>query len=94
MHVDSFEDPEQVKDAIEDKVYGELPAGMRPDDIVIDITGGRKTTTAGAFLAGLPRGRHLEYNSPSEINIRGQGVKPGIPIQISLDYELRKLKRR
>ena len=35
--------------------------GLRPHDIVADITGGLKTMTAGMLLACLPFGRHVEY---------------------------------
>jgi hypothetical protein len=93
MVVDAFEDPEQVKELVENEVYGRLPDGLTDNDVIIDITGGRKTTTAGAFLAGLPKGRRLEINAPAAMNIRGLGTRPGTPLEIFVDYKLRRVRR-
>ncbi len=58
LSVVDFNTPERVLEAIE-KIYAGLPEDLSPSDVMIDITGGTKPATAGAFLAGLPPGRHL-----------------------------------
>jgi hypothetical protein len=88
-----FEHPEAVKDAIEN-IYGNLQEHLSESDVIIDITGGRKTTTAGAFLAGLPRGRHLEVINPKEIDAAGRGTKPDDPVQIDIDFWVKKARTR
>ncbi|HXO20896.1 MAG TPA: hypothetical protein VOA87_13350 [Thermoanaerobaculia bacterium] len=86
----AFDDPEAVRSAIE-ALYDLLPEGIAEHEVVIDITGGKKTTTAGAFLAGLPRGRHLEYVPATRVSSEGRGEEPGDPIEIVIDYKLKKL---
>jgi hypothetical protein len=90
---EGFENPESVRDAIERKVYGKLPEGIEERDVIIDVTGGRKTTTAGAFLAGLPAGRRMQVNNPSEVDAEGHGIKPGDPMEIVVDYRLKRISR-
>ncbi len=94
LETSDFQNPEEVKKAIEKQVYSDLPTGLKEDDVIIDITGGRKTTTAGALLAGLPKGRRIEINEPASINIRGQATKAGTPIEITIDYKLKRLRSR
>ncbi|HEY2090402.1 MAG TPA: hypothetical protein VGJ81_00805 [Thermoanaerobaculia bacterium] len=91
---DDFENPERVRAAIEDRVYGELPEGIEEHDVVIDVTGGKKTTTAGAFLAALPAGRRMEVNNPRVVGPDGRGVEPGVPMEIVVDYRLKKIARK
>jgi hypothetical protein len=91
---DDFNNPEKVREAIEAKVYDDLPPDLSESDVVIDLTGGRKLTTAGAFLAALPQGRRIEVNEPAVIDPAGHAVSAGDPIEIVLDYHLRKLSRR
>jgi len=88
-----FEDPEAVKSEIE-KIYEALPYDLSEKDVIIDITGGRKATTAGAFLAGLPEGRRIEIINPLEVDETGHGTKPGDPVEIVVDYSLKRVRPR
>lgn len=89
-----FDNPGLVHDLIEKAVFQELPGGMTEADVIVDLTGGMKGTSAGAFLAGLPRGRRLEYVSPATRDPRGRGTRPGEPLEIGIDYKLKRLPRR
>lgn len=89
-----FENPERVRTAIEERVYQKLPDDIEEHDVIVDVTGGRKTTSAGAFLAALPAGRRIEVNKPSETDEAGRGTKPGDPMEIVIDYRLKKLTRK
>ncbi len=83
-----FDDPESVRNAIE-KIYSdELPEHFSEDDMIIDITGGKKTTTAGAFLAGLPPGRHLEVINSRRADGEGNVLEPADPIQIDIAFQV------
>jgi hypothetical protein len=82
--------PEAVKEAIEEKVFRNLPSGLDETDVIVDITGGRKATTAGAFLAGLPRGRRLEVVNPRKIDPRRRGTVADDPIEINIDYKVKR----
>lgn len=86
-----FQDPEAVKGRIEAGVYADLH-DLSPSDVVIDITGGRKGTSIGAFLAGLPQGRWLEIVNPKRTNERAQGEEPEEhPTLIAIDYRLKRV---
>jgi hypothetical protein len=89
-----FDNPGLVHDLIERAVFRELPEGMTEAEVIVDLTGGMKGTSAGAFLAGLPRGRRLEYVSPATRDSRGRGTRPGEPIEIGIDYKLKRLPSR
>lgn len=88
-----FEDPESVKYEIE-RIFETLPYPLADQDVIIDITGGRKTTTAGAFLAGLPEGRRLEIINPLDTDESGHGTKAGDPVEIVIDYSMKRIRRR
>lgn len=88
-----FEDPEAVKYEIE-RIFETLPHPLADQDVIIDITGGRKTTTAGAFLAGLPEGRRLEIINPLDTDESGHGTKAGDPVEIVIDYSMKRIQRR
>jgi hypothetical protein len=88
-----FEDPEAIRGTVQD-IYEKLPDHLTERDVIIDITGGRKATTAGAFLAGLPKGRRLEVINPLATDESGHGTKPGDPVEIVIDYSLRRAKGR
>lgn len=91
---EEFVQPQRVQEAIEEGVYGRLPAGLAERDVVLDLTGGRKTTTAGVFLAGLPPGRRLELVEPRSVDERGVGEAPSeVPMEIEIDYEVRPARR-
>jgi hypothetical protein len=89
-----FNDPESVKRAIEREVFAKLPEGLREEDVVIDITGGKKTTSVGGLLAGLPAGRRLEIVTALEQDDRGRGVVAGVPAEIDITYNLKRVRRR
>lgn len=97
LTIDDFEkNPEAVKDAI-DKIYETMPEHFSERDIVIDITGGRKLTTAGAFLAGLPKSRHLEVINPKEPVIYPKEpvapinpLVPDDPMEIDISFDVKK----
>lgn len=93
LPVAEFSNPEKVREAIEE-IYAQLPEDVEEKDIIIDITGGMKTTTAGAFLAALPPGRHLEVVSPAQVDKDGRGLTPETTIQITIDYSIKKVRRR
>ncbi len=78
--------PEAVRERIEEKVFRQLPDGIDESDVIIDITGGRKATTAGAFLAALPSGRRVEIVNPKRTDRRERGTEAGDPIEITIDY--------
>jgi len=88
LPVNEFEHPEAVKNAIE-KIYENLPENFSEKDVIIDLTGGRKLTTAGAFLAGLPKGRHLEVINPKGTGANGQ-IIPDDPVEIDISFSLKK----
>jgi len=95
MSEEEFGDPEAVKQAIE-QIYSKLPdTGLEQGDVVIDITGGTKTTTAGAFLAGLPADRNLEViRAATKDPNDGRGLSAGEPIEIDINYTLKPIPNR
>lgn len=88
-----FDDPEQVRELVERKVYGALPLGFDEDDVMIDITGGSKGATAGALLAGLSESRNLEIVLTDKRNESGYAVGAGVPVEIDISYKLKKVKK-
>ncbi|MEO8381526.1 MAG: hypothetical protein ABI779_17835 [Acidobacteriota bacterium] len=94
MTEEEFGDPEAVKGAIE-RIYSELSDfNLAASDVVIDITGGTKTTTAGAFLAGLPADRNLQVIRAATKDTDGRALQAGEPIEIDISYALKPLRRR
>lgn len=89
-----FGNPGSVNDRIDREVFQALPEGLGPQDVVVDITGGLKGTTAGAFLAGIPRGRRLQYVPPATLDDRGRGKSPHTPLEIEIDYKIKRLRSR
>ncbi len=88
-----FDEPESVRKAIEQHVYENIPADLAERDIVIDVTGGTKMTTAGAFLVGLPETRRIEIVRPSERDENGRGTKPEErPTEVVISYRLKPIK--
>jgi len=87
-----FDNPGAVQDLIERVVFRDLPEGISERDLLIDLTGGMKGTSAGAFLAGLPRGRRLEYVPAARKDARGRGTRPAEPIEIGIDYKLKRVR--
>ncbi len=85
-----FEAPDTVRQTLEERVYGRLPLGMEEGDVIVDFTGGRKTTTAGAFLAGLPRPRRLQVVQPQKTDVRKRGLKAGEPLEVRIEYRLKR----
>ncbi len=88
-----FQDPEQVRAGIEEGVYGRLPEGMEAGDVILDLTGGPKTASVGAFLAGLPPGRRLEVVRAGTMDSRLRAESPADPFEICLDYKLKRVRR-
>jgi hypothetical protein len=70
-----------------------MPEHFFEDDIIIDITGGRKLTTAGAFLAGLPKGRHLEVINPKPTSADQHGPIPDDPLEIDISFDVKADRR-
>lgn len=87
-----FDNPGAVQDLIERVVFQALPEGISETEVIIDLTGGMKGTSAGAFLAGLPRGRRLEYVPAAVKDARGRGTLPGAPIEIGIDFKLKRVR--
>jgi hypothetical protein len=88
-----FANPEAVRAAIEAEVYAKLDEhDLSEEEIVIDFTGGKKETTAGALLAGLPPGRHLEVVRPEVVDRNQRGTVAGEVMEIDLRYRLRPVK--
>jgi hypothetical protein len=93
---EDFNDPEKIRELIEREVYAELPENRGEDDVMVDITGGMKGTTAGAFLAGLAETRNLEILIPKVKNEEGRAVpsdEPGRPVEIDIAYRIKRVKR-
>lgn len=90
---EEFNNPSVIKDRIEEEVFANLPESWTESDVIIDITGATKLATAGAFLAGLPRNRHLQFVPPAQINAAGQGITPAEPLEIDISYTLKPVKR-
>ncbi len=85
-----FEDPETVKRTIEDFVYSSLATwGLNESEVVIDITGGPKGATAGAFLAGLSEQRNLEIVPAIAKDESGYGIAADDPSEISIAYKVK-----
>lgn len=80
--------PDAVREAIERDVFQKLPAGLADSDVIVDITGGRKATTAGAFLAALPPGRRVEIVNPKRTDRRHRGTEADEPLEIAVDYRV------
>jgi hypothetical protein len=93
LSIAHFQDPEKVREAVEG-IYDRLPEDLDEADVIVDVTGGTKLATAGALLAGLPPGRFLEYVPAVKFDERGRGEEPGPPIEIAIDYVIRKAPRR
>ncbi|MBM4028234.1 MAG: hypothetical protein FJ280_23000 [Planctomycetes bacterium] len=88
---EEFDNPGTVREAIENSVFSVLPEGMTERDVIIDMTGGLKTTTAGAFLAGLSPDRNIEIMKPASTDERGRGQVAGQPLEISISYRLKRV---
>lgn len=86
-----FINPERVREDIEQKVFQSLDSSMGQQDVIIDLTGGRKTTTAGAFLAALPLGRRMEVVNPRSTDSNVRGTEPGDPMEIVLEYRIKRV---
>ena len=87
-----FGDPEAVRAAIEEAVFAALPRGMRQEEVVVNIMGGKKQTSAGAFLAGLQPGRRLEVVPALREDERLRGVTPGAPLEMRINYSLKRVR--
>jgi hypothetical protein len=88
-----FQDVETVQEKIESIVYGCLrEKGWLESDVVIDFTGGAKTTTAGAILAGLPAARRMEFVPAEKKNEAGYGLDAGNPREVQIDYRMRRIR--
>jgi hypothetical protein len=88
----AFGDPEAVRAAIEASVFAVLPRRMPPEEVVVNIMGGKKETTAGAFLAGLQPGRRLEVVPALREDERLRGVTPGAPVEMKINYTLKRVR--
>lgn len=93
MTEEEFGDPEAVKKTIEWIYAGLRDSSLNASDIVIDITGGTKTTTAGAFLAGLPAERNLQVIRAATKDIDGRALEAGEPIEIDINYALKPIPK-
>lgn len=89
-----FDDPEQIRSLLEREVFSRLPENLEPWDVLIDFTGGLKGTSAGALLTGLPPERRLQYTPAAVTDARGRGTRPGDPVEIGIDYKLKRARRR
>lgn len=96
LHIgdDHFDDPESIRELIEERVFGALPEGMYEEDVMIDITGGSKGATAGAFLAGLADNRNLEVMLAKTKDADGRAQEAGEPAEIDISYKVKKAGRR
>jgi hypothetical protein len=92
MADEDFLDAEAVRSLLEREVYASLPDDLEEGDVMIDFTGGGKTTTAGALLAGLLPGRLLEVVPPKTTDPNQRGTEPGDPQLVDINYHLRKAR--
>jgi hypothetical protein len=60
VKIDYPNDSKHIKEKI-DKIYDNLPDGLKATDIIADITAGNKPMTAGMVLSCLRSDRNLEY---------------------------------
>lgn len=89
QEVDEY-DPQKVFEAIE-LVYKEVKVlGLKPREMVADITGGTKPMTAGMVLACTPADRHVEYLKPNRTFPDGRADPSGgfTPKLIDLEFFL------
>ena len=90
---EEFTNPEAVRAAMKTEVYAHLDEhGLAEEEVVIDFTGGKKETTAGALLAGLPPGRNIEVVRPAAVDPDQRGTVAGEVMEIDLRYRLRPVK--
>jgi hypothetical protein len=65
-----FENPGEIVSAVEE-IYRDLKSeGMRDSDVIVDVTGGQKTTTAAATAVSLDRRRRFQYVSLNDYRVR------------------------
>ena len=93
LSVADFFDPAKVRQVVEG-IYDGLTDDLSESHVMIDITGGPKQATAGAFLAGLPEGRHMEVVSAAGQNQAGYALGAGDLLQIAMDYQVKRVPRR
>jgi hypothetical protein len=93
----AFQDIESVEERMESEVYASLEArGWTESDVILDFTGGTKTTTAGAILAGLPQARRMEFVPAERRDAEGRVIDPlaaGNPREIRIDYRMKRVHR-
>jgi hypothetical protein len=93
----AFQDIESIEERIESEVYASLEArGWSDSDVILDFTGGTKTTTAGAILAGLPQARRMEFVPADRRDAEGRVIDPlaaGNPREIRIDYRMKRVRR-
>lgn len=92
-NADFLFNPEAMRNLIEEQVYGEL-GDLKPEDVIVDVTGGTKAASVGASLAGLPRARRLEVVRFGAVDDQGRATSAGDPFEIRMDYKLKPLRRR
>jgi hypothetical protein len=92
IHPDLENDPNHVRKLIE-YIYDEarLSYFIEESDIIIDFTGGKKTTTAGAILAGAKPGRNMEYISGKYDPSTRTTLDPKL-MEIDISYQVKPVK--
>lgn len=93
----AFQDVESVQERLESVVYGSLKErGWLDSHVILDFTGGTRTTTAGAILAGLPQSRRMELVPAERKDPDGRATDPsaaGNPREIRIDYRMKRVRR-
>ncbi len=65
----NFEDVKEVFHTV-DELYNKTTQNIKPSEIIVDITGGQKTTSIAGAMATLARGRKFQYVSTIDKKVR------------------------
>lgn len=87
---DALNDPEAIHRKLEERVFDRLPEAFSEAEVLLDLTGGPKPTTAGVLLAGLPPGRRLQLVLPEGKDEHGFATRAGEVVEVVINYKLRK----
>lgn len=75
LQIDDQDNPSEVFAKVQHAYQEATRLGLRPEEIVADVTGGTKSMTIGLALAGIPASRDLQVMRPSEYDDYGFAVR-------------------
>lgn len=82
LTVDDVYDPRGVFDAVVGGVFGRLPPGWTPADVIGDFTGLTAPASVGLVLGCLQAGGAVEY-TPAEYDADRRPVRPLPPVEVT-----------